>query len=148
MRVGKPILSVLCAIVFLSCTDNDERCGDRVWNERNLWCESPDDSSSAGGDSGTDTSGDTDSSTDSAAAPILGGACSSDADCTQYNANHCLIVQGGAGSPFCTLKDCSTAQDNCPSGYICCGTPDASMYPTHCMPSDVFSESGSFLCVQ
>jgi hypothetical protein len=142
MRAMMTILCTVWAVALISCIDDDDRCGDLEWQEANLWCQGATDTSVV--DTGTGAG--TDTATDSMPAPILGEACNSDADCTQYNADYCLIAPQGGN--FCTLKNCSATPDNCPDGYTCCVMSPDSGFVTHCMPNEFYTAMGTQYCQQ
>lgn len=134
MRVITTILCTVWAVALISCIDDDDRCGDLKWDETNRWCAGEIDTTPAV----------VDTATDSGSAPVLGEVCNSDADCAQYNANYCLLATGQDN--FCTLKNCSTTPNNCPSGYTCCGQPPGTAYETHCMPNETYTTMGAQIC--
>jgi len=60
----------------------------------------------------------------------LGTDCAADASC-KSDAPFCA-KQPGAAMGYCTIKDCSTSDDKCPSGYMCFNLGIASV-PAFCL---------------
>jgi len=123
-----------CLSIAISCVDADDRCGDYEWNPAKRACHIPDDTVASGNDT----------ESDSDLTPQMAAPCDADADCAQYNTDYCLIVAPDPG--FCTLKNCTSLPNGCPTGYVCCVSVFTNMFVDHCMPEDAFDELGGTLC--
>ncbi len=100
------------------CKKCDE---DEVWDTEGYEC-LPDSDTGTGTGGGTDT----DTESDSGGVSGMGESCSSDDDCSDYDADYCAInpmTQEG----YCTIDDC--APGGCPAGYQCCDCSESTLLP-------------------
>ena len=132
---------VLWALLYVACTmDDADRCPDGYFFMEDLWacCNSethmpneendrciPDSDDSGAGDGG-DSSG-------------IGEPCTSDADCSDYEANFCLVAVA-----VCTFEGCDST--GCPDGYTCCGPCDVSAGKTACVEDALVSTAVELGC--
>jgi hypothetical protein len=142
MRISTIILITIWIPLAVSCIQGSDRCGKLTWQASSAGCidesdtvNPPEDSEGPAGDGGEDTD----------PPPVLGGDCTSDADCKKDNADYCVLVPGNAEG-FCTLKNCSSSPDDCPADYTCCVTAADADWPNHCMPDELYEEFGEMIC--
>ncbi|MBN2717612.1 MAG: hypothetical protein JXX14_17300 [Deltaproteobacteria bacterium] len=133
MRKTLILFNLIWLMFALSCADNDNRCGDYELDTSGVSCIVPQDTAIV------DTN-------DTSPPPVLGEACASDADCTQYNADYCVLIPGTAEG-FCSVRDCTVSPDSCPDEYTCCDTINKNDWPIHCMPTDFYAQYGDTICV-
>ena len=60
----------------------------------------------------------------------FGTACTSDADCTGFEASHCETLQ----SHVCVVANCTTSPDSCTGGQSCCDLHGLGIPLTLCLP--------------
>lgn len=116
-RIG---LGIVLAFMFCAC-DHEDPCDEGVPASAGACKAAPMEEKDAGAkpsDAGYDN--DPDAAKDSgggAPAMSLGNDCTADGEC-KSDAPFCA-KQPGAAKGYCTVKDCSTTDDKCPSGYMC-----------------------------
>jgi hypothetical protein len=113
----KSVLWCLLAIALSAC-DHEDPCDEGVSAGPGSCKAAPEDKDSGEStvDSGSDEMADAGSGGGSGGA-ALGEDCLEDSDCAS-DAPFCARMPG-TPKGYCTIKDCSTTDDKCPTGYKC-----------------------------
>ncbi len=142
---------VVCCLVVVpwlgACEIKDEdRCSEGEYFEGYAcWPIEPD-----SGTPDTEEPEDTDTNTD-ALPEGMNQPCTGPGseDCAGYVADFCL------GDPFndyvgiCTIKDCTTAPDNCPSDWRCCKFLEMAQMPNACLTAEDYqAQSEAGYCIE
>ena len=141
----------LTALLLFGCTiADDDRCGDAYeWDDALGACAliSSDTGTGTGVDtnvvdSGTGQVDTSDTDTGQTGTVELGQSCSSDADCVQYSAD--MVCVGPPGAMYCSIT-CTTAPDNCPTGFTCCANAQMGSF---CMTDAEYAQMGAMICAK
>jgi hypothetical protein len=120
-RGGTLLLLILCAC------DHENECDDGVSAGPGMCKPAPTAAIDAGAKDAGAKEADAGGKTEPAS---LGGECDTDSDC-KSDGPFCARMPGSPKG-YCTLRDCSTAEDKCPPGYGCFNLGLASV-PAFCM---------------
>jgi hypothetical protein len=132
MVVLRAVIWVVLAIALSAC-DHEDPCDEGVSAGPGSCKPAPDDDEKDSGKSKVDSGSEDekDAGSDSGASEAsLGKDCLDDGDCAS-DAPFCARMPG-TPKGYCTIKDCSTADDKCPAGYKCFNLGIAAV-PPFCM---------------
>ncbi|HET8938166.1 MAG TPA: hypothetical protein VFN67_32205 [Polyangiales bacterium] len=133
MKSQRFAFGLLLTLLLCAC-DHEDPCDEGVAAGPGACKAAPMEEKDAGekpSDAGYDNSADAGKDSGSAqTAMSLGMDCTGNGDCSS-DAPFCAL-QPGATKGYCTVRDCSTADDKCPSGYMCFNLGIASV-PAFCL---------------
>ncbi len=151
MNTNRTIGCLLVTMLIVSCSlPDNKRCnGGFYWDKEEKTCWKADDEEDTGPeDTGDpeDAGNEANDTDEGAALPTgLGEVCEGDKDCEDLEADFCT------NSPvepigYCTVKDCTAAPDNCPSGYQCCLFPMQGISDFCITPDEHVSMTAEGMC--
>lgn len=146
------------AIFASSCLpDEEERCsGGYSWNPVTGACTEGKTKKDDGVATGIDQDASAEPDSDTIILSGLGETCASQDECAGYDANVCFVVPGYVNVGFCTVTNCSSDPDDCPSGYGCCVTEenvplpdDSPLLPSMCLTEEYYTLGRQYnMCVK
>jgi hypothetical protein len=138
IKLSKTGFAVAAAIAVASCSVGSNKCGNGFYETQGA-CKK---GVATGGTTSTaindaDLDGLAgDGSTETVTG--MGDECTTQSDCAGKDANYCAL-DPTSGVGLCTIEDCTTSPDNCPSGYRCCQMPVELKYPAMCLPPTTYN---------